>query len=226
MEKTYKMPNYMLTMFKEYLEKNERPSLEDFLKKYPKYRKYAYLISNYTTNGDDLIALAGKALIDNDSIQGYRTEFDAIIGRMRNINNMLENVALGVVDKVSFFRRSRVITPQFEFDLDIEQRKDEAIVFRTRCTCESFLVGYPEQYRWGNRYVNVSLYAKRGNITFTNLTMETLCRLFCEKDGDQEIQEEVERILLRPEFVASVEEFSNKLYASSRKQNPMDILIK
>ena len=139
---------------------------------------------------------------------------------------MLENVALGVVDKVSFFRRSRVITPQFEFDLDIEQRKDEAIVFRTRCTCESFLVGHPEQYRWGNRYVNVSLYAKRGNITFTNLTMETLCRLFCEKDGDQEIQEEVERILLRPEFVASVEEFSNKLYASSRKQNPMDILIK
>lgn len=35
MEKTYKMPNYMLTMFNEYLEKNERPSLEDFLKKYP-----------------------------------------------------------------------------------------------------------------------------------------------------------------------------------------------
>lgn len=226
MEKTYKMPNYMLNMFTEYLEKNERPSLEDFLKKYPKYKEYAYLISNYTTNGDDLVALARKALIDNDSIQGYKTEFDEIISRMRNINNMLENVALGVVDKVSFFRRSRVVTPQFEFDLDIEQRKDEAIVFWTRCTCKSFLPGYPEQYRWGNGYANVSLYVKRGNITFTNLTMETLCCLFCEKGGDQEIQEEVERILLRPEFVVSVEEFSNKLYASSRKQNPMDILIK
>ncbi len=234
MKKTYEMPNYMLTMLKNYKDgiKYGSPSLDDFLEKNSDYEDYVRLIKEHTKSDVDFKALAGKFLIDGD-VTGYDTEFDELLFLIDSINQQIAKFVTEANELAvsgNYFGKPSRSDKVSRVFLRVKPGKCldniEIYIYPSSSPFAGLVSGVDFTNKEGCSTV-ITLKGKQGCIDFNGLTTHKLYSASCFKTVQGKATKYMESKLFSPEFRDLISTLNDSLYYIYQgEKNPMDILIK
>lgn len=240
LEKIYEIPNYMLTMLRDYKEgiKYGNPSLDEFLDKKSEYGYYADLIKEHTDSNVDFKAIAGKFLIDG-AVTGYTTEFDELLVLIDSINQQLDEFVaeankLGEVSSLKITSNYFGSTSQKETVSQVAlhvlpEKYSDSIEIYTYAYCSPSvnLLTMSMSSVKSDRTTAIRLKTEQGCIEFNGLNADRLYTLTCSHVNKGKATQYMKERLFNPEFRKLISTLNDTLYRIyQRENNPMDILIK